>query len=491
LVRDKSIGRLDLFTMTKFHELADNCEQVYRKSLLYLIYYGLEPQRKTPILGLDESLRADRALRELFGLNGRTASTGEVVWSPSAAATGRSASRSLTHGGFDNDRATMESVARRIVNRDDIEPFPEAMIGRVLARAAEAELPVAMGPPAATPTGFAASPVATAPTPVSDFRGAVSAGRRRALCVGIDDYPTSRLQGCVRDARTWSQTLQQLGFEAQLLLDGQASREAMLQALTELVATSRAGDVVAFQFAGHGTTLPDLNGDETGGDTPGQDEAFVPHDYQRGAFLIDDDVAGVFRRIPAGVNVTCFIDCCHSGTITRLLVGVRPPPLGPDERPRFMAADAAMMESHRQFRAAEAGRAARAVVPPRDPEAMSEVLFSACRSDEVALESNGQGEFTVRATRLLQRGLGGMTNADFQQQVVAAFGSAPRQHPQLDCAAGARRRALLLPLAGAGRDPLVPAAGEGPPAGAGLAGGDLGAIANGLRAFADLLQPRA
>jgi hypothetical protein len=37
--------------------------------------------------------------------------------------------------------------------------------------------------------------------------------------------------------------------------------------------------------------------------------------------VIDDDVAEIFQRLPAGVNLSCFIDCCHSGTISRFAVG--------------------------------------------------------------------------------------------------------------------------------------------------------------------------
>src|SRR5262249_18578889 len=143
-------------------------------------------------------------------------------------------------------------------------------------------------------------------------------GQRRALCVGINRYRSAPLSGCVADARTWAQTLVQLGFDSPvLLLDEQATRSAMLDSLKNLVTTSVSGDVVVFQYSGHGTTLLDVNGDEVGGDSPGDDEALCPYDYDTGAFIIDDDVAEVFQSIPTGVNVTCFIDCCHSGTISR------------------------------------------------------------------------------------------------------------------------------------------------------------------------------
>jgi len=290
----------------------------------------------------------------------------------------------------------------------------------------------------------------------------------------------------VADARAWAQTLVQLGFESPLLLlDDQATRSAILDALKNLLATSTPGDVVVLQYAGHGTTLPDVNGDEIGGDSPGEDEAICPYDYNTGAFLIDDDLAEVFRSIPTDVNVTCFIDCCHSGTISRFAVGTPPQARGAeqDQRPRFIEATAEMQAAHRQFRTRMGQFRA---LGARGPEAMREAVFSACLSREVAWESGGHGDFTQHATRLLQGGVGG-SNEEFQRRVVAAFGAMPRQHPELDCAPAVRARGLLQPC-------TVPSS---PPAAVGVAPGAVAdgtmsalaaTIAQSLHAIAHVLE---
>ena len=110
-------------------ERDDDCGKVYRKSLLYLICNASEAERGTPILGLEASLRSDPDLKKLFGLDGTSSNVGEVMWSKTASDVGRSASRSTTHGGFDNDRATMNSVARRVLDLSDTDvlekEFPE------------------------------------------------------------------------------------------------------------------------------------------------------------------------------------------------------------------------------------------------------------------------------------------------------------------------------------------------------------------------------
>jgi hypothetical protein len=244
---------------------------------------------------------------------------------------------------------------------------------------------------------------------------------------------------------------------------------------------SAAGDVVVFQFAGHGTLLPDVDGDETIGPAAGFDQALCPADFASGAFLIDDDVAAVFRTIPDGVNLTCFIDCCHSGTVTRFAVGRSGTPGAGDRRARYLKADDAMKAAHRRFRAALGTRGA---VTSGGPEQMREVLFSACLPSEVAFEANGHGDFTQRAAQILAAGAGTLSNEEFHRRVTEAFGPTPQQHPDLDCAPAVRARGLLQPLV---------ATASAPTRALGLAGVSNGAatqhalIAQSLRAIADLL----
>jgi hypothetical protein len=108
--------------MNRVRELDDNCATIYRKSLLYLIHFALEERPEEPILGLEISLRGDARLKEMFGLGGAGGTAvGEVVWSKSPATAGpRSRSSSTSHGGFNGDPATMDSVLRRVLDEDTI-----------------------------------------------------------------------------------------------------------------------------------------------------------------------------------------------------------------------------------------------------------------------------------------------------------------------------------------------------------------------------------
>jgi hypothetical protein len=456
----RGVRTLDIFTMSKDWEKADDCASVYGKSLLYLIYYALEPERKTPILGLEESLRADPSLQRLFGLSGHPQKNGEVIWAKTKVKSGRNASRSTSHGGFDDDPPTLNSVARRILRIGDMDPIADfadevkdtrsltAWSVPPVSTASVAASPLVNGGLSfAVPSRLPAQATFASPAPAAWTNGwNRGGGRRRALCIGINRYPSAPLSGCVADAHAWSQALAQLGFEAPTLLcDEQATRSTILDALKSLIVSSAPGDVVVFQYAGHGTQLPDLDGDEAGGDTPDKDEALCPIDYESGAFVIDDDIAEIFRAIPNGVNVTCFFDCCHAGTNTRFAVGApsQRQRASQDQRPRFIAATDDMKKAHRLFR--QRLGFVRAMTTGGQ-ESMRQVVFSACRSSEVAWESGGHGEFTVQATALLRTGIDGISHEEFQRRVTTAFGAAPRQHPELDCAPEARAHRLLQPL---------------------------------------------
>jgi hypothetical protein len=444
------VEHLAMFTMKRDWEEDDDVAKIYRKSLLYLIYYALEPESKTPILGLEISVRENDELKEIFGLRGTPSRNAEVVWSVSQETTGRNASTSRSHGGFDNDRPTMNSVARRVLDNDNIVDFPDEAVERAVYRwDAPVPLPADFRPLfSATGQPEKLPPVSPPSVPAAAMKGSAAPaieGKKSALCIGIDNYPTAPLSGCVADARQWASTLEGLGFATSLLLNENATRSAILDNLRSLVVSSAPGDVVVFQFAGHGTELDDLNGDETGGSNGDKDESLCPYDIAQGAFVIDDDISEIFAGIPEGVNVTCFIDCCHSGTITRILAGNNTSPADTSLRARFLPATPEIQAAHRDFRSKLASRA---LPSGRTPDQMKEVLFSACLDSEVAYESNGHGEFTLRATQILGGGVTDMTNEEFQKNVTAAFGSSPRQHPDLDCATTSLSRGILSSFAG-------------------------------------------
>lgn len=470
--RSKPIDALTMYTMNKSLELEDTAGP-YHKSLLYLVSRSFETEQPAPILGLEESLRQDLKLIRFFGLAGNQ-KTADVLFSKTPpGAPLRSRTSSTSHGGFDDDPDTMNSLMRRMLDVPDTTPIVDFFQEPIEARAAGGRAgeiiaariqdvpppggdPVAAAPPdvpqpiaavsvpaLAPPVHAATAGQATAPA----LNGGTPAGTRRALCVGIDKYgPPYDLAGCVNDALNWASALQAQGFDVTTLRDGEASRQAILAALGGMVAAANPGDVIVFQYAGHGTQVDDLDSEED----DSLDEAFCPVDFADGHLLIDDDIRAVVAGLRAGVNLTCFIDCCHSGTITRALVpGSRPGAIPAGSRARYIPYSKTISELHRRFR--ESGGAD--VGAPRSrgagAAAIKEVCFSACQPHEVAYETAGAGQFTTRAVAALKADAA-LTNEAFMQRVVTAFGPNPAQHPYLDCAADARGRGLLRPLVMAG-----------------------------------------
>ena len=512
---DARVRRFATFTMQKDWERADSCHGIYRKSLLYLVSNAFEAEDRAPILGLEESLRADADVRALFGLGPATravpAAAGEVVWSVTQAADGSRATASRTHGGFDDDVPTLHSLLRRVRGlgeTDAIQPYSPAVTrgpdGEVEwpesldfvtalggGMASEPGWPVPSSDPSASVTlaaSVSATPTPATPTPVTPSpivpigeasevdgedeedgpsvfgSGAVDgtegetsgdgvvrpsdrtpsrSGRRVALCVGIDDYPDAPLAGCVADAKLSARTLRARGFdEVTELHNGKATRDRLLGALRTRIGARRPGDVVVFQFAGHGTQLPDTDGDER------LDEALCAIDYADGGFVVDDDVRRVFADLPAGVNLTCFIDCCHSATVMRMAGAAAGRPVGQDVRARYLPRRLVTRDMVQRFEAhrtpADEVRRERAT---RGPASMKEVTFSACRAEPVAYESDGQGDFTRHAVAVLgSADIGRLTNVRFLARVYRAFGADPRQEPTLDCAPTLRSWGLLHPL---------------------------------------------
>ena len=87
------------------------------------------------------------------------------------------------------------------------------------------------------------------------------------------------LAGCVNDARDWQALLEARGYHVDPLHDGEATRARIVEALTSIIGSAADGDSVVFAFAGHGSWLPDTNGDEP----DARDEMMCPVDVMQGA----------------------------------------------------------------------------------------------------------------------------------------------------------------------------------------------------------------
>jgi pimeloyl-ACP methyl ester carboxylesterase len=116
----KNVQHFTSFAMSDQLELDDTCAGVYHKSLLYLVSRAFEPkvgERPVPILGMKR--HATTSVGGTTFKDAVAAVGGSLVWSPSQTPTiSRSAAHS--HGGFDDDSATMTSVMLRLLGKATI-----------------------------------------------------------------------------------------------------------------------------------------------------------------------------------------------------------------------------------------------------------------------------------------------------------------------------------------------------------------------------------
>lgn len=92
---------------------------------------------------------------------------------------------------------------------------------------------------------------------------------------------------------------------------GPPTRANILRAMQWLVAGAQPGDVLFFQYSGHGAQVADNSGMES----DGYNETICPCDYRDAGQIVDDEIwLHLVAPLPSGVRLTAIMDCCHSGT---------------------------------------------------------------------------------------------------------------------------------------------------------------------------------
>ena len=139
---------------------------------------------------------------------------------------------------------------------------------------------------------------------------------RKLFVIGLNYYDTPyELSGCLNDIIDIEKAYANIGFvDVTRWVERSGNepyKQATMESLSNWIKSSKSGDFLAFHYSGHGTQVPDINGDEL----DGMDEAICLLDGN----VIDDDLKfTMVDQLPAGVKLRCFFDCCHSGTIVDL-----------------------------------------------------------------------------------------------------------------------------------------------------------------------------
>lgn len=270
---------------------------------------------------------------------------------------------------------------------------------------------------------------------------AYAAPTKRALLIGINEYASGDivdLRGARNDVSLIRSILiERLGFresDVTVILDDAATRASVLAAIEDAVAATQPDDFLYFHYSGHGSRVPDGNGDEA----DGFDETIIPHDGRTGDVpdILDDEIDTLLAALD-GEGLIVF-DSCHSGTVTRSISDIRPRFVPPDTR----------VHLYRTVRT-------RAVV--KVPE-LKHILMTSAADSEEALDGPVGGSYYGFFSYALAQGMANLRPEDLTSQGLyraARAGLATIQEdipfrmpePQLEGPAELLSRTLFVPPA--------------------------------------------
>lgn len=213
-----------------------------------------------------------------------------------------------------------------------------------------------------------------------------------ALCIGVNRYGHgSDLAGCVNDCLDFTKVLRDRGAQVHNLVDGDCTGDQMVSMMRTMISTLRRGQTGVITYSGHGTWVPDENGDEA----DHRDEAICPVDLWDNGVITDDVLHDIFTNRAYGSKLIFISDSCHSGSVQRFagpllyhVVDRKTTAEGwdVDNRPvrlvRFLA-PGTFLQGETLERATVIGHAT-----PRPGVARSSALtFGACRDDEYSYDA--------------------------------------------------------------------------------------------------------
>jgi uncharacterized caspase-like protein len=233
----------------------------------------------------------------------------------------------------------------------------------------------------------------------------------RAVIVGIEDYKSiNDLSYTVDDAEDMSNVL--VSYKnwdiknIHLLTDSDASKIDIESAIANMVGSAGEDDVCLFFFSGHGSRIPDEDGDE--GKSDHYDEVICPYDttgYLENV-ISDDELGGWLSTCPG--NVVVILDTCMSGGFVKGVEGT----IKTVPNPR-VSKDAIAKKHFGE------GLVERLKQRPisRDLNQAGYVVLMACKESKSAYESPilGNGVFTY----YIEEGLQGHADANRDKNISA------------------------------------------------------------------------
>jgi hypothetical protein len=265
---------------------------------------------------------------------------------------------------------------------------------------------------------------------------------KRALLIGVNKYkiPGADLRGCVNDVNNMKAALVDLfGFkpgDITVLTDYDATKAAMMAGIKQIIKDSKSGDVAVIHYSGHGSNVPDDNGDEP----DGRDEILCPSDLNWDDTLRDDWLRTEIDKVKPGVHLAFVMDCCHSGTNTRALE-----PMDVPVKERYLPSPWALAgaeSGHRNVgravrsqlkRSSKATRKTKDIVNADLPE----VLITGCRDTQTSadafIDNVYTGALTYGLVDAMRKAKGKLTYRELHDAATSALAKKKfEQVPQLE-----------------------------------------------------------
>ncbi|MBX2997352.1 MAG: caspase family protein [Caldilineaceae bacterium] len=307
---------------------------------------------------------------------------------------------------------------------------------------------------------------------------------KRAFLVGINEFTRAdwALRGCVNDTLTMRQLLgDTFGFASDqiyVLHNQDATAQKIREGLAWLFSDYKGSgqDVRLFHFASHGTQVADTVGDED----DSLDEVIVPYDHSWTNPFKDDLLRAIFEQVPDDVRFTFIADCCHSGSINKVVYppevqDVRGRHVDPPKRIQKLINQAHIQRLEKeeawlqpQLEEARGGMSFPEWLRSREtirekllarfrrekykPVVINkpQTLLAACRDEETAadalIEGAHRGAFTWSLAQAIRESNGSITYGDLIKRSQFLL-SNYTQNPQLDCPDDLRDRLFLSPMA--------------------------------------------
>lgn len=230
-----------------------------------------------------------------------------------------------------------------------------------------------------------------------------------------------QLAGCINDARDMNQIATQLGYDATLLTDAEASASGVSRAIGEAARQLASGDICLVTYSGHGGQINDVTGDEP----DGKDETWVLWDRQ----LLDDELNGLWSSFASGVRIFVLSDSCHSGTVLRMMsfkAKFRSAEFAAsysrhvNDAPRIRAADPAAI--HANYLANQSDYEV-SQWTHRAAVNASVTLISGCQDNQLSSDGDANGLFTQRLKEVWNDGSFSGNYAQFHSAILARMPS--------------------------------------------------------------------